>query len=112
MVPVFHISDTVTSPGTIVSRHAETVAVEIDGEVMLMSLQSGRTFGLDKRGTRIWELLEQPQTLAALVDALVKLYDTTPEQCQADVLEFMGRMTANDLAILQDPAAQGSTSSA
>jgi coenzyme PQQ synthesis protein D (PqqD) len=102
----------VNSPGTIISRHAETVAVEIDGEVMLMSLQSGRTFGLDKRGTRIWELLEQPQTLAALVDALVKQYDTTPEQCQADVLEFLGRMVASDLAILQDTSVPDSISSA
>lgn len=100
-----------SSPGTIISRHPETVAVEVDGDVMLMSLLSGQTFGLDQRGTRIWALLEQPQTLAALVETLVQQYETTPEQCQADVLEFLGRMTANNLAILQDPTVPVSAAS-
>ena len=95
----------VTHPGAIVSRHPDTIATEIDGEVMLMSLQSGRTFGLDKRGSRIWELLEQPQSLAVLVEKLVKQYDTTAEQCQADVLEFLEKMVTNDLASVKDPTA-------
>lgn len=71
-----------------------------------MSLVSGRTFGLDKRGSRIWALLEQPQSVSALVASLVAQYEITPGQCQADLIGFLDTMVAADLAIFTNSGDQ------
>lgn len=93
----------VTTATAVISRNPETIATEIDGEVMLMSLITGRTFGLDKRGSRIWELIEQPLTVSELVGKLLARYETTSERCQADVLDFVGKMESNQLATISEP---------
>lgn len=69
-----------------------------------MSLATGRTYGLDKRGSRIWALLEQPSTVDALVQALLQQYDTTAEQCRADVVAFAEKLLALEL-ITRDESA-------
>lgn len=93
------------SPRAIITRHSETIATEIDGEVVLLSLVTGRTFGLDKRGSRIWALLEQPRAVADLVAELLKVYETTAEKCEADVLAFGGKLLEAQLVTIQEPAA-------
>lgn len=90
------------NPDAVVARHPDAIATEIDGEVMLMSLGSGRTFGLDRRASRIWALLEQPSSPAALAEKLVLQYDTTVAQCQTDVITFLNQMVANDLVTVSD----------
>ncbi len=92
------------SPHAVISRNPETIATEIDGEVVLMSLVTGRTFGLDKRGSRIWALVEQPRTVAAVVTELLKVYDTTAEKCEADVAAFFGKLIEAQLATVAEPA--------
>lgn len=68
-----------------------------------MSLVTGRTFGLDKRGGRIWSLLEQPRTLESLVSELLKKYDTTAEKCQEDVADFVGKLAETQLVQVVEP---------
>lgn len=93
------------SPRAIISRHPETIATEIDGEVVLMSLVTGRTFGLDKRGSRIWSLLEQPRSLEDAVAELLKVYNVPPETCLNDVTSFVSKLTEAQLATVAEPAA-------
>lgn len=68
-----------------------------------MSLVTGRTFGLDKRGGRIWSLLEQPRTLESLVSELLKKYDTTAEKCREDVADFVGKLAETQLVQVAEP---------
>ncbi len=93
------------SPRTILSRHPETIATEIDGDVVLMSLVTGRTFGLDKRGTRIWSLIEQPRSIEGIVAELLKTYATTAEKCQSDVIAFASKLSDAQLVSASEPAA-------
>lgn len=93
------------SPRTLLSRHPETISTEIDGEVVLMSLVTGRTFGLDKRGSRIWSLLEQPRSVEDVVTELLVVYDTTREKCLADLLTFAGKLSEAQLVTVNEPAA-------
>ncbi len=92
------------SPRAVISRHPETIATEIDDEIVLMSLQTGRTYGLDKRGGRIWGLIEQPRSIESLVSELVKIYDTTAEKCQSDSADFLGKLAEAQLVLVNEPA--------
>ena len=92
------------SPRAVLSRHPETIATEIDGEVVLMSLVTGRTFGLDKRGSRIWALIEHPCSIEEVVAKLVLVYDTTRERCLDDVQAFCGKLAEAQLVTAAEPA--------
>ncbi len=95
------------SPHALISRNPEAIATEIDGEVVLMSLITGRTFGLDKRGSRIWGLIEQPRAVSAVVAELLKVYNTTAEKCEADLLDFFGKLAEAQLVIVDEAQRAG-----
>ncbi len=87
----------------VLRRRPDSIASEIDGEVVVMSVATGRTYGLDKRGSRIWGLLENPTTVDALVQSLLQHYDTTAEKCRADVVAFLETLAANQLVSHESP---------
>lgn len=95
------------SPNAVISRNSEAIATEIDGEVVLMSLVTGRTFGLDKRGSRIWGLIEQPRAVSGVVAELLKVYDTSPEKCEADLKIFFGKLAEAQLIAVDDAKRAG-----
>src|SRR4051812_15119232 len=43
---------------------------ELQGEAVLLELKTGVYFGLDKVGTRVWQLLGEQATIAGVVDAM------------------------------------------
>jgi Coenzyme PQQ synthesis protein D (PqqD) len=79
----------VLSLSSTIRRNPEVLHSTVGNEVLLMSIAEGKYFGLDTVGSRIWELVEPPKTVAALCARLVEEYDVTPDICQADVLHLL-----------------------
>jgi len=77
------------SAETTVRKAASHLAIEVDGEVMLMSESQGRYFGLDGIGSDIWKRLETPQTLAELCDSLAGDYTVEREIIERDVKSLL-----------------------
>ena len=73
---------------------------ELQGESVLLNLKTGVYFGLDAVGTRVWELLDQPRPLSDVLDVLVREYEVTNEQCEADLLSLAGDMLKHELVTL------------
>lgn len=73
-------------------RDNEIIFSEMDGETVMMSIERGEYYGINPIGSRIWGLLETPQTVSALCDTLSPDYDVLPEQCQHDVLLFLNQL--------------------
>ena len=73
-----------------VQRASDTVDASIDDEVVTMSIASGNYFVMDPIAARIWALLEEPVTIARLVDQLTQEYDVAIDQCRHDVIAFLG----------------------
>ena len=46
-------------------------------------------YTLNETGAAIWELLDGQRPLAEIRDALVTEFDVSPEQAEADVLEYI-----------------------
>ena len=55
---------------TFIAQAPEQVAAEVDGEVLMMHVESGHYFGLNNTASFIWHQLARPQTVAALCDAV------------------------------------------
>ncbi len=82
---------------TTLVRNPSLTTAELDGEVVMLSLETNRYYGLNSVGTRIWELLAQPMTLAAVCDILMNEYDVTREQCEQETLAVAQKLVDEKL---------------
>ncbi len=73
-------------------RNQETISGQIDDEIVMVDIEKGSYFSLNAVATRVWELLDEPLTLASLCDRLLTEYDVNPEECRADVAEHLTQM--------------------
>lgn len=90
---------------TIVVQSKEPVAVDMDDTVVMMSLAQGKYYGLDRVGSRVWELLARPLSVAEICATLVAEFDVDPDVCDRDVREFLAQLAAERLIrIVNEPA--------
>ena len=83
--------------GSMVTKSAEPIAVEVDGELVMLDIESGNYLGLSPVGTRIWELLDRPRSVGDVVGILGAEYDVPPEVCTRETLDFIGQLLDNGL---------------
>lgn len=87
-------------------RRAEgLLTAEVDGELLMMSVEQGRYFNLNGVGARIWELLAAPATVDGLVAALTDDYDVAPDQARLEVERFLSALRERGLLATDDAAA-------
>lgn len=82
---------------TIVVQNTEPVAVEVDRSVVMMSLERGKYYGLEGVGGRIWQLIEEPRSVAELCTTLEREFDVDHEQCRREVVEFLTELAQEGL---------------
>lgn len=87
---------------SVVVREADLLRAELDGQIVLMSVDSGEYYGLDPVASEIWDLLSEPRTVAGLCRDLEKRYRVEPERCERDVLAFLGDLLADGSLRLVD----------
>jgi Coenzyme PQQ synthesis protein D (PqqD) len=85
---------------TVISRSPSVLTAEVDGEVVMMSIEQGRYFGLDDIGSDIWRRIEPPCSFAALIDRLACDYEADRATIAADVQVLLDRMAAQDVVRL------------
>ena len=82
---------------TTITHSDSQVSADMDGEVVMMSVEKGNYYGFDAIASRIWALIEEPMTVNALCDALVQEFDVDSETCVHDVLPFLQDLQQQDL---------------
>jgi hypothetical protein len=85
---------------TAISRSPSVLTAEVDGEVVMMSIEQGRYFGLDDIGSDIWKRLDTPCSFAELIDRLASDYDADQATIAADVCDLLSRMAEQDVVRL------------
>jgi coenzyme PQQ synthesis protein D (PqqD) len=78
----------------------DVVFRELDGEAVILNLESGMYFGLDAVGTRIWQLLDTHRTLRKTLEALEAEYDVPPDRLKSDLTEFVDRLQSRGLLVI------------
>ena len=64
----------ITGSTTIVSSD-ETLSTTLDGEAVILHTGSGQYFGFNEVGSDIWELIDEPHTVAEVTDHITDKYD-------------------------------------
>lgn len=80
------------TPQTKIKRLENTIASPMDDELVMMSMENNAYYGLNSVGRKIWELLENEQTLSSLCDKLMDKYDVDLEICQRDVSALVDQL--------------------
>jgi hypothetical protein len=83
--------------GRAVRVHPSTLHRELQGEGVLLQLDSGEYFGLDEVAQRMWELIAEHGDLAVVQQALVQEYDADPETLWADLQRLVGELVDRGL---------------
>ena len=66
---------------------------EIDDELIVMSINAGKYYGMDAIGARIWLLLTQPRQIFEICEQLQLEFDVDRATCELDVMEFIQQLT-------------------
>ena len=79
-------------------RFAETVfAQEVDGEMVILDMESENYFGLDEVGTAIWQSMQEYESLQEVFEALLEQYDVEAEVLEQDLSNFVDKLVKSGL---------------
>lgn len=67
----------------------DAVFRDLDGEAVILDLGSGKYFGLNAVGARIWQLVAQHGGLRSVHDDLCREYDASPDILEHDLLKLL-----------------------
>lgn len=85
---------------SVIAQSPDLVGTKIEDHTALLSITNGAYYSLDPVASRIWQLVEQPRTVAAVVDELLKEYAVERAQCEAHTLAFLQQLADADLLLL------------
>lgn len=87
-----NISKIMIRPETILQRKSDLLFNIIDREVIMLSIENSEYYGLDRIGSRIWELLSRPISFKSLIDKIMDEYEVSETQCKSDTLTFINTL--------------------
>ena len=82
----------ILSTDSIVSAVGGQLSADLEGEIVVLHLESGVYYGLSAVGARIWELIQEPKSVAGVREVLLEEYDVKYEQAKQDVDRFIGEL--------------------
>ena len=80
-------------------RNPNILATDMDGEYVMMNVDSNEYHSIKGSGVRIWELAESPITEKQIVEAICAEFDVTEDVCKADVRGFLDEMLGAGLIL-------------
>jgi Coenzyme PQQ synthesis protein D (PqqD) len=83
-------SDRVVVPSYVLVRY-------LDGESVLLNLETEKYFGLDGTGTRIWEIATHSPTIEAAYGKLSEEFEVEPDVLRSHLSELLGQLVDNGL---------------
>jgi len=89
-----------------VNTSEDVLVRELDGQSVLLNLETEQYFSLDEVGTRMWELLTASPSIQGAYDALLAEYDVAPDLLHGDLEKLIERLTEKGLLTLSDAPAQ------
>ncbi len=81
----------------IVAKAPTTAWRIIEGEAVILSMETKVLRGLNPVGSRVWELIDGRRSLEEIAGLIVEEFDVTPEAAAQDVRGFVQELLARGL---------------
>ena len=72
----------------------------VEGESVLLNLESERYFGLDEVGTRMLSVLTSSNSIQAAYETLLAEYDVDADLLRQDLISLVDRLIAQGLVVI------------
>ena len=83
---------------TTLKRNPELLAVDMDGETVMMDMESGNYFGINAVGSHIWEVLETENKVTTIIETVSSQFEVkNGDTVQEDIMAFLGDMVEQRL---------------
>ncbi len=85
------------SSATVVIRNRGFSEAAVDQEIVAFSVEKGACYGFNPVGSRIWQMLANPISVAEICKTLVGEYEVDPETCEREVLKLLEELRAEGM---------------
>lgn len=90
---------------SLISAHPEQLSSELDGETILLQMNSGLYYGLNEMGAAIWGMIQSPKTFQEIQSDLLESYEVSAEVCKQEVEKLLSELHAAGLIEVKMPEA-------
>lgn len=90
---------------TVIVRAEELAVTDLDGETVILDIETGKYFGLNEVGTQVFALTEESLPVSDVLDQLISMYDIPAEQLREDTMAFLHEMRTHGLIRRVDDSA-------
>jgi len=70
-----------------------------DNEVVMINLNSGSYYNLNKAGTDIWRLIEDGSSVSEIAEVMAHVYDSSGIDIESAVKQFLEELVQEDLIV-------------
>lgn len=77
---------------TKLTTRPDIVAVQQDGETVMMDVESGKYYKLTGVGGTIWSLMETETTPKEIIEKLMQSYDVSRQECEEQTVALLEQM--------------------
>jgi hypothetical protein len=81
----------------VVSIGTEQLSSRLGDDLVILNLKSGRYYGLNPVGARVWELAEKRSSAASIRDSIVNEFAVDPATAESDLADLLGQMESEGL---------------
>lgn len=71
----------------------------IEGETVLLHLDSGKYFGMDRTSMEVWEALDKGKSVGEICDQISRDYSIPQEQAERDIGVFINQLASKKLIV-------------
>lgn len=68
------------------------VETELDGEAVIMNVDTGQFHALKDTGLAIWRLIDGERSIATIQSELLKTYDVDEDRCRSECERFFAAL--------------------
>ena len=77
--------------------HPDVITQELEGELVLVHMETNRIFALNATGARFWELLESGLDARGIRETLEREFDVDPQQLESEMEGLVAALAAEGL---------------
>ena len=81
------------------ARNTGLLEADVDGEVVALNVDTGNCYGLNRVGSRVWQLLAAPVAIDDICAKLLTEYAVDHGTCERQVLELLEELRAEGIVI-------------
>lgn len=93
-----------SSADAIIMAVPKLLASQVCEETVILEPETGTYYSLNSVGSRIWELIQEPQSIREIKETILAEYEVEPQQCVREILALIEQLAAAGLIEVKDAA--------